>query len=158
MNEIIKIILFTLLPFLELRASIPYGILKLNMDWITVFIIAVISNIILGLIIYWLLDHIIKVVTKIKFIDFLYQKYINKTQNKIHKAVEKYGEYAIAVFIAIPLPMSGVYSGAIAAHIIGLEYKKFIIATIIGVLIAGIIVTLISLSSLTAFNIFLKQV
>jgi uncharacterized membrane protein len=157
MNNILEIILVTLLPFLELRASIPYGIIKLNMPWLTVFIIAVISNIILGIIVFYLLEHIIKYATKIKIIDNYYQKYLTKTQKKIEKGVEKYGEWAIAIFIGIPLPMSGVYSGALAAYIIGLSYKKFILATIIGVLIAATAVTIITLSGATAFNIFLKH-
>jgi len=158
MNEILNLIWITFLPFLELRASIPYGIIKANMNWFLVFIICVITNIILGAIIYLLLDKIIKIFTKIKIIDICYQKYVERIQKKIHKAVEKYGEWAVAIFIGIPLPGSGVYSGALAAYLIGLNYKKFIIANIIGVLIAGIIVTIVSLTGAGIFNIFLKLI
>jgi len=93
---------------------------------------------------------------RIKFIDKIYQKYVERTQKKIHKYVKKYGEAAVAIFIGIPLPGSGSYSGALAAYLIGLGYKKFIIANIIGVLIAGVIVTLITLTGATAFNLFIK--
>jgi len=79
-------------------------------------------------------------------------------QKKINKHVDKYGELAVAIFIGIPLPGSGVYSGAIAAYLLGLKYRKFIIANIIGVLIAGIIVTIISLTGAGIFNIFLKLI
>jgi len=82
--------------------------------------------------------------------------YVEKTQKKIHKLVEKYGELSVAVFVGIPLPGSGVYSGALAAYLIGLDFKKFTIANIIGVLIAGTLVTIISLTGMQAFNIFLK--
>lgn len=158
MNEIINLIWITLLPFLELRASIPYGIIKGNLHWSIIFIICVITNIILGIIIYLLLDKIITIIKKIKFIEKLWDYYVEKTQKKIHQAVEKYGEWAVAIFIGIPLPGSGVYSGALASYLIGLERKKFIIANIIGVLIAGILVTIISLTGVEAFNIFLKLV
>jgi uncharacterized membrane protein len=155
-NSTLLIIVITLIPFLELRASIPYGIWYLEMHWIPVFIIAVITNIILGPIVYFFLDKIMFIFLKIKFIDKIYQKYVERTQKKITKYVQKYGEVAVAIFIGIPLPGSGSYSGALAAYLIGLGYKKFIIANIIGVLIAGIIVTLIVLTGTTAFDFFIK--
>jgi len=156
MNEILNLIWITLLPFLELRASIPYGIIKGNLHWSLVFIICVITNIILGIIIYYFLDKIIFIIKKIKFIERFWDMYVEKTQKKIHKLVEKYGELSVAVFVGIPLPGSGVYSGALAAYLIGLDFKKFTIANIIGVLIAGTLVTIISLTGMQAFNIFLK--
>jgi len=67
-----------------------------------------------------------------------------RTQKNIQKYVDKYGELGVALFIGVPLPGSGVYSGALGAYVIGLKLKKFIIADIIGVLIAGTIVTIIS--------------
>lgn len=157
-NNILLVIAITFLPFLELRASIPYGILFLKMHWLPVFVIAVITNIILGPIIYFFLDKIMHIFLRIKFIDRIYQKYVEKTQKKMHKYVEKYGEAAVAIFIGIPLPGSGSYSGALAAYVIGLGYKRFIIANIIGVLIAGIIVTVITLTGATAFDIFIKLI
>ena len=158
MNEIVELIAITFLPFLELRASIPYGILALKMNWITVFLICVVTNVILGIVLFLLMEIILKILTKIKFIDKIWTKYVNKTQKKISSAVEKYGEWAVAVFIGIPLPGSGVYSGALAAYLIGLDFKKFVIANIIGVLIAGIIVTIVSLTGASAFGVFLKMI
>ena len=157
-NNILLIIAITFLPFLELRASIPYGILILKMHWFPVFIIAVITNIILGPIVYFFIDKIMFIFLKIDFINTLYQKCVEKTQKKIHKYVEKYGEAAVAIFIGIPLPGSGSYSGALAAYLIGLGYKRFIIANIIGVLIAGVIVTVIVLTGATAFDFFIKTI
>jgi len=156
LSQIVELILITLLPFLELRASIPYGILRFNMHFMVVFLICVIVNIILGIVIYLFLEQIIKIVTKIRIIEKLWNKYVERTQKKIHKAVEKYGELGVAIFIGIPLPGSGVYSGAIASYLIGLNFKKFIIADIIGVLIAGILVTIITLTGVEAFNFFIK--
>jgi uncharacterized membrane protein len=158
MNEILNLIWITLLPFLELRASIPYGILNTDMHWFFVFFICVITNIILGFILYFFIKEIIWIATRIGFIENIYHKYVEKTQKKIDKYVEKYGELAIAVFIGIPLPGSGVYSGALAAYLIGLSKRKFIIACIIGVLIAGILVTIVSLTSLETLKIFIKNV
>lgn len=152
--EIIKLILYTFLPFLELRFSIPWGVFQ-GMNPLLVFFIAVVTNIVLGIILYPLLETIISIVERIKYVERIYNYYVVKTRKKIHKYVEKYGEIGVALFISIPLPGSGVYSGALAAYLLGLSYRKFIIASVIGVLIAGIIVTLVSVSGNSAFAVFM---
>lgn len=158
MWQILQIILWTLVPTFELRASIPYGIIYLNMNWLLVFVIAVIANIILGIIVFVLMEWIIKIITKIPFINSLWSKYVEKTQAKIKSGVEKYGEWAIAIFIGIPLPGSGVYTGALAAFLIGLDEKKFFVANIIGVLIAAVIVTIISVTIDGTSGLFIKSI
>ena len=103
MNEVLMIVLLTLLPFLELRASIPYGILIAGMDWGPVFLIAVGTNILLGPLIYFLIDKVLHIFLRIKWIDKLYNKIVERTQRRIHKAVERWGELGVAIFIGIPL-------------------------------------------------------
>lgn len=155
-NPILSIILLTLLPITELRASIPFGILGLGYPWFTVFMIAVITNILLGLLLYLIIDKIIWIATRIKIIDKLYNRYIEKTQRKIKRYTEKYGELGVAVFIGIPLPGSGVYTGSLVAYLLGLKYKKFLIANIIGVLIAATVVTIVTLTGGGIFSVFVK--
>ena len=145
-TEILILIGLTLLPFLELRASIPYGILNTDLSWMTVFIVCVLANIILAPIVYFFLYKIVHLFFFIKPFERFYTRKVEKTQKKIHKYVEKYGEIGLAIFIAVPLPGSGVYTGAIAAYVLGMSYKDFIKAAAIGVLIAGVIVTAISLT------------
>jgi len=157
MFEVIKLIAITFLPFLELRASIPYGIFSAKMHWITVFFICIIANIVVGLIIYFLLEWVIKLLTYFPPIARIWNRYVERTQAKIHAGVEKYGEWAVAVFIGIPLPGSGVYSGALASFLIGLGFRKFVVANILGVLIAGVLVTIASLTGSEILSIFLKN-
>ena len=156
MLEIVKLIVITLLPFLELRASIPYGIIETDIAWPIVFAICVITNIILGAIIYFFVNYVIHIFLRFKLFKKLYDYYILRTQKKIKNTVEKYGDWAVAIFIGIPLPGSGVFSGAIASNIIGLNFKRFMIATIVGVLIAGTIVTIAILSGKEVYHMFIK--
>ena len=157
MVEILRMIAITLIPTLELRASIPYGIFGTEMKWWTVFLICVIANMVIGILIFIFLEWIIKLICLIKPIENIWIKYTERTQRRISKAVEKYGEWAVAIFIGIPLPGSGVYTGAVASFLIGLNFKKFVIADIIGVLIAGILVTIICLTGSGLSSIFIKQ-
>ena len=156
MNNILLLILITLIPALELRASIPFGILTTNIHWTTIFIICVITNIILGPVVYIVLGKFIHIFLKIKIFNRYYSKHIERTQKKIQPAVEKYGILGLAVFIGIPLPGSGSYTGAVIAHILGLKIKRFIIANIIGVIIAAAIITTLALTGAGIFNIFIK--
>lgn len=155
-KELLWIIGLTLMPFLELRASIPYGILTGGFPWYVVFLIAVVVNILLGVILYFLIDFLVKIFTRIKWIDKIWQKYVEKTQKKVHRAMEKYGELGLAIFIGIPLPGSGVYTGCIGAYLLGIDFKRTIRAVVIGVLIAATAVTIITVTGSTAFSFLLK--
>ncbi len=157
MNNIIQLILVTFIPGLELRASIPYGITVLGMPWIKVVIITFITNILLGPIVYILLNNFVHIVIKINFFNKIYEKFVIRTRHKIENKVEKYGELGLALFIGVPLPGSGVYTGALAAFILGLNFKKFLIATVIGVFIAGILVTIATLTGMGIFEFMLKK-
>ena len=161
-SDYLLIIILTLLPFLELRASIPYGVLIAKLGWMEVGILAIISNIIIGPLMYIILDKFISWLFFIKFFKTWYQNKIISTQLKIKPLVQKYGLIGIAIFIGIPLPGSGVYSGAIAAYVINLGQKKFFVATVLGVIIAAIIVTTITLfidiSSSFLWNLFIKKI
>ena len=70
-------------------------------------------------------------------INAILAMFIKKTQDKVYKYVEKYGVLGLAVFIGIPLPGSGVYSGALGAYLLGFRFRDFMRGAVIGVLIAG---------------------
>jgi len=143
---------------LELRASIPFGILRADMPWWGVVLVCVITNIILGPLVYLFLDKLMVRLLRFKWLDRAYQRTVMRTQRRIEKSVDRYGEFGVAVFIGIPLPVTGSYSGALGAYLIGLGYRKFIISNVIGVLMAGTIVTTIVLSGVQAFRFLIKVI
>ncbi|MBT4823870.1 small multi-drug export protein [Candidatus Woesearchaeota archaeon] len=156
LKEILELIGVTLLPGLELRASIPFGILQTELHWFSVFIICVIVNILLGIVVYFLLDKVVHLFFFWEWFHRIYHKIVERAQKKVHKYVEKYGTIGLGLFIGIPLPGSGVYTGALGAYVLGFGYKRFIIASTIGVLIAGIIVTAIMLTGSELFHFLVK--
>ena len=156
--EMIKLIGITFLPFLELRASIPYGIINAHFPWFIVVFICVIANIIIGIIYFYVVDGMFKLMLRIPVLNTFWERKVEKTRKKIHAGVEKYGEYFLIIFIGIPLPGSGVYSGALGAYLLGMSFKKFLIANIFGVLIAAIAVTFAVLSGSEALKLFFKTI
>jgi len=156
MNKLLTLIILTLLPFFELRASIPYGVFSTDFSLATIFAVAVFFNILLAPIVYFFLDKFIHLFLRINIINKIYQKLVTRTQRKVHKYVEKYGVLGLALFIAVPLPGSGVYSGALAAYLLGFRKRDFLLAAAIGVGLAAIIVLLISTAGNTIFSSLLK--
>jgi len=153
-NDILHIVIITLTPLLELRASIPYGIIATDLPLIVIFSVAVISNVFMAFIAYWFMNAIIKLITKLRFFNEIYERYKTRIQEKIHSSVEKYGQLGMALFIGIPIPMSGVVSGALGAHLIGMKMGEFIKAAVIGVLISATLVTLVAITGVGIVDFF----
>lgn len=154
----VLIALWTLIPALELRASIPFGILVAEKPWGAVVLVAIVANILLGPIVFFLLDKFMHLLLHVGWINRIWERMIVKTQKKIHPLVEKYGIWGLGLFIGIPLPGSGVYSGAIGGYLLGFTKKEFYIATVLGVLMAATLVTIITLFGAGAFEwLFIKK-
>ncbi len=156
-NPYVLIVVLTLLPFLELRASIPYGLLVAKLPPAVVVAVAVIVNILLGPVLYFLLEKLLHGLLKFKLFRNVWDRMIVRTQKKIHPKVEKYGVWGLGLFIGVPLPGSGVYSGAIGGYLLGFTRKEFYFATVLGVLIAAAAVTAVVLTGTTAFDFLLKK-
>jgi uncharacterized membrane protein len=158
MKTILILILITLIPTLELRASIPYGILRADMNWWAVVLVCMVTNIVLGPLVYLFLDKAMGLLLRFDWVDRVYGRTVARTQRRIRESVDRYGEMGVALFIGIPLPGTGSYSGALGAYLLGLGYRKFIIANVIGVLMAGTIVTAVVLSGVGAFRVLIKLI
>ena len=145
MHAAILVLLFTFLPTLELRASIPYLLLATDLPALPFLIAIVVANILLGFLLYELVDVIISLARRWPWFDRWFSKIVLRAQRRIQRSIDRYGEIGVALFIGIPFPGSGVYTGALGAYLLGVRRRDFYLATVLGVLIAGTLVTLISL-------------
>ncbi len=145
MGDYLRIALITLVPWIELRGSIPTGILIWDLDPIPVFFTAVVVNILLFFPIYFGLKFAHKYLIRWKF----YERITTRIREKGEPYVKKYGVIGLGIFIGIPLPGSGVYSGTLLAWLLGMGWKKAFVAAIIGVLIAGTIVFGLTMAGLS---------
>ena len=163
-EKIFWIFLLTLLPGLELRFSIPVGILHstvslpfglafqgFGLDPFLVFIVAVASNAILGALVFLALRYLLEFALLFPLVKKFYSNRVLAIQKEIRPLVEKYGAIGLAIFIAIPLPGTGSWSGALAAFLIGMRFRTFFLMNALGVFIAGILVTLATVGLLALF-------
>jgi uncharacterized membrane protein len=158
------LVFITFLPFVELRLSIPVGILTgtiylpfgltlsgLGLNPLLVFITALITNIILGFLVFNLV-HIFDKRLRNSRIKKPYSSFMDRSHRKIGRYTEKYGTLGVAIFIGLPIPGSGVYMGSLGAFMLGLKKKQFYLATILGVTIAASIVTILTVTGKGIFG------
>ncbi len=131
------------MPVVELRLSIPYGIAKMGMDVKTVFLFSMIGNMIPVLPLLYLLEPISRKLRCINACDRFFTWLFERTRKR-SKVVEKYEILGLVILVAIPLPMTGAWTGSIAAFLFGLNKKTSFWAITLGVFIAACVVTLLT--------------
>ena len=149
--EIFWVILWSMAPVSELRGGIPWAYYVGLNPWLA-FLIPVVANILVIPILFFFLDKVHKLFYKIKIYKKLFDAYVHKTRKRAKPKLEKYGYAALTLFVAIPFPTTGAWTGTIIAWLLGLERKQSLIAIFAGVTIAGIIVSLASLGIIGLFN------
>jgi uncharacterized membrane protein len=154
LSQFWPVILASVSPILELRGSIPIGI-GLGLDPLTVIVVSVVFNALVFFPIYialGLLYHRL-------FERFGWaRRLMERTQRKGKPVIDKYGMIGLAIFVGVPLPFTGAWTGSIIAWLLGLDWKRSFLAVALGVVIAGLIVSAVVLGGLTAFDFFVKQV
>ncbi len=136
------VILTTMLPVSELRGGIPLGIV-LGLDPLTVIIVAIIVNCLIFFPIFFAVNILYKDVLS-KWNTF--NRIVEKAHRKVIGHLERWGILGLAVFVGIPLPVTGVWTGTIIAWFLGLDWKKSFLSIALGVLISATIVSVASLS------------
>lgn len=129
--------LLSLVPFLELRFAIPIAIVfNPGISQIVIFIICVILNILAIPVAYFLLDIIVPPLRqRIKLVDRLFQVAVNRA--KKYQGLSLIG---LTLFVGVPLPVTGAYTGVLIAYIAGLDRRRSSMAIAAGVAIAGVII------------------
>jgi len=142
-KEIIVFII-SILPILELRGGLLAASL-LGVKPLTAYIISIIGNVIpvpfILLFISKILDWMEK--SKIKFINKL-GNWIRKKAHKHKAPIEKYGYWGLVLFVGIPLPGTGAWTGCLIASLLDLDKKKSFLCTLLGILMASVIMMFIS--------------
>jgi len=146
MTKELSTFLIAMIPIGELRAAIPIALSVYRLSPLNAFVWAVLGNLIPVLLLLWLLEPLTKYLddhfySLNRFFAWLFER----TRRKHSRKFELWGALALISFVAIPLPMTGAWSGAIAAFVFGIPFKKALLSITLGVLIAGLIVTLTSL-------------
>lgn len=149
MTAIGLLCVFTFLPGLEARASIPLAFfhagVRRALGLPAAVSICLIANLVVGIATFWLMGPAVSALRRWAWFDRAIWPWFERTRYKLHPYVEKYGEWGLALFIGVPLPGTGAYTGAFGAFLLGMNKRKFWIANLAGVLLACLAVTAICL-------------
>jgi uncharacterized membrane protein len=149
--------LFSLVPISELRGAIPYAVAK-GMPLITAALWCVAWNALAGPIAYVFLSTVHKLLYRWKGYASFFDGFVGRARDKVHAKVEKYGYWGLMVFVAIPLPFTGAWTGALGAWVLGLRRLKSMLFVALGVLVAGVIVSLVVGLGVRALSFLIKEV
>ena len=141
----------SMIPIIELRGAIPLGA-ALGLPWWQSYLLSVVGNMlpvpIILLFVKVVLDFMLK--CKVKFFNKI-ASWVYAKAEKNRAKIEKYSFWGVAIFVGIPLPMTGAWTGSLVAAFINMKFWRALFSALIGVLAAGVIMTLVSYGVVAIF-------
>lgn len=134
-------VLLATLPIIELRGALPVALLWSEpLSIWTAYPLAVLGNMLPIPLIIWFLEPVTRFVRRWKygerFVEWLFARTRRKGRN-----IERYEFWGLVLFVAIPLPMTGAWTGAMAGHIFGFGRMRNLAACFLGVCLAGVVMS-----------------
>lgn len=133
-----------MLPVTELRGSIPWAITLGDMSWHQAYISSVLGNFVPALPLLVFMEQIVRIASRYTFTRKIVDFFLRRTRKRA-KAVEKYGYLGLALFVGIPLPVTGMWTGALAAFMFGIPIRRALAGIALGLLMSATIVTSITM-------------
>ena len=150
-KKYILVFLISMVPLIELRGAVPVGLSTLwgePMQLLPLYAICVIGNMLPVPIIFFFARKVLEWGADKKYIGKFFTFCLEKGEKGGKKLQEKTGKglyWALFLFVGIPLPGTGAWTGTLAASLLDMDFKKSIIAVMSGVVLAGIIMGLASM-------------
>ena len=155
MLHYIIVFLISMVPLIELRGAIPYGVLFGLPLWQT-FLIAIVGNMLPVPIIFFFARRVLEWGADKPLIGKIFTFFLEKGHKGGAKLQAKAGRglyWALLLFVGIPLPGTGAWTGTLAASLLDMDFKKSVAACMGGVLLAGVIMGALSLMGVSAFGV-----
>ena len=149
------VFLVSMVPLIELRGAIPYGVAFGLPLWQT-FLIAIVGNMLPVPIIFFFARRVLEWGADKPLIGKMFTFFLEKGHRGGAKLQEKAGRglyWALLLFVGIPLPGTGAWTGTLAASLLDMDFKKSSLACVGGVLLAGVIMGVLSLLGVSAFDV-----
>lgn len=141
------------MPIFELRGAIPIALGIYEMTPMSAFLFAVIGNMIPVVPLLLFLDPVSTYLRRYAIFDKFFSWLFGRTHRNHSNRFEKYGTLALTLFVAVPLPVTGAWTGCAAAFVFGIKFRHAFPAILAGVLIAGIIVSSVTLGGISLVDL-----
>jgi len=148
--------LLSVLPISELRGAIPYALAN-SVPIPIAFGFCTLLNMLVAPAVFLFLSTLHELFCRLAWYDRAINRLLARAQAKVKAKVDRFGYFGVMLFVAIPLPITGAYTGTLGAWVLGLDRRKTFLAVCAGVLIAGIVVTVVASLGIEALSIFIKK-
>jgi uncharacterized membrane protein len=145
------------LPISELRGAIPFAIAQ-GIPWYAAYPFAVVLNALVAPACWIFLSTLHKLFLKMAWYQKFFNRFVERARDKLRRGVERWGWLGIAAFVAVPLPITGAWTGTLGAWVLGISRKRTMAAVILGVAVSGAIVTAVVVLGIRAVDFLIKQV
>lgn len=141
-----QVFILAMTPLGELRLALPLALTVYHLDWFTAYFLTVVGNLIPVFFLLLFLKQFSEWLSKkSETCKQFFNWWFIETRQKIMTKIKKYGCYlGLILFVAIPLPLTGAWSGAVAAFLFNIPFWKAFSLIAIGVMLAGLIVLLLT--------------
>ena len=136
------VILASAIPVTEMRATIPLGILKYGMDPIWTGLLALFGTCLPVPLLLLFFERFLRYIKKVRWLGWFSNFLENKVQ-KNAKKVEKYAEIGLIIFVGIPLPGTGLWTGSMVASFLGFDFKKSFLCVFLGGVMSAVIMVVL---------------
>lgn len=143
MPDLLKVFLIAATPISELRGAIPVGI-DADISWPLTFAVAFAGNLLPVPFLLLFLGPVTEFLSRVKVLETVIN-WVFRLSRRRGRIVERYERIGLVLFVAIPLPVTGAWTGAIVAFLLGLKFRYAFTSIVLGVFIAGVIVTTLTL-------------
>jgi uncharacterized membrane protein len=138
------VVIISALPVVELRGALPVAINVFHMPWYWAYLLAVIGNMLPVPILLLFFESLARIISKVEVGRRLVNWVLERTRRH-GRLIQRYERIGLMLFVAIPLPFTGAWTGSIAAFLMGVKFRYSLLSILCGVLIAGVIVTCLCL-------------
>ncbi|MBQ8926826.1 MAG: small multi-drug export protein [Oscillospiraceae bacterium] len=146
-------LLVSMVPIIELRGAIPFGV-GMGLPWQQVVLISMIGNMLPVPVIFFFARRVLEWGADKPVIGKFFSWCLKKGHHGGEKLRAKAGKgmfWALLLFVGIPLPGTGAWTGTLAASLLDLEFKKSVVAIMLGVMLAALIITVLTLLGFGAY-------
>ena len=140
-----QVFFFSMFPWLEARYIIPYAMLELHWNWWQAFPLAIVGNMLPIPFILLFFHYVEKFLRRYKFWTRIMDWLFARTRKKADSKIAKYEYLGLLIFVALPIPFTGGWTGALIAYLFGLKFSKSLLTIFIGVVIAALIMVVVTL-------------
>jgi uncharacterized membrane protein len=129
-----------------------------GVPWYIAYPYAALLNALVAPVCWIFLSTLHRLFLKMAWYEDLFKRFVERARDKLRGGVEKWGWIGVALFVAVPLPVTGAWTGTLGAWVLGISKRRTMLAVILGVFCAGAVVTAVTILGIQALGFFIKKI